>query len=82
MKTIGADYFYARLNKIFKDGNPTKEQIMDAYDKSIKTAVAKWDRLTLSDIAKRHRTPYTHVYFAFYEALCIMRDHIIGKKEW
>ena len=36
MKTPGIDKFAERLNEIFEQGNPTKAQIIDAFNKTLK----------------------------------------------
>jgi len=43
-KAIGVDAFCERLDKIFEMGDPTKAQIIDAYNKSV--AEATKEKLT------------------------------------
>ena len=45
MKTLGMDVFSKRLDDIFEMGNPTKAQILDAYNKSASEREAKYKEL-------------------------------------
>jgi exoribonuclease II len=54
-KAIGVDAFCDRLDNIFEMGNPTKAQIIDAYNKSVAERMPTEE---LYEVTEIHNAPY------------------------
>lgn len=52
MKTSGMKLFSKRIDDIFEQGNPTKAQILDAYNKGLKIDQLEFHNQAVKDCAE------------------------------